>query len=94
MALVETPMMLNTLYRKTLGQSAPEFALVATLIVLAAGSSLGPVKDAIENQSKLSAQSISSDGLEVSGTECLRVGGGGVGQSQGHAGQCLGGGAE
>jgi hypothetical protein len=72
------------------GQSAPEFALVAALIVLAAGSSLGPVKEAIENQGKLSAQSISSDGLEVSGTECLRVGGGGASQS--NAGQCLGGG--
>jgi len=59
-------------HKALLGQSAPEFALVAALIVLAAGSSIGPVKEAIENQGKLSAQSISSDGLEVSGTECLR----------------------
>lgn len=69
------------------GQSAPEFALVAALIVLAAGSSIGPVKEAIENQGKLSAQSISSDGLEVSGSECLRVGGGRNGNS---GNQCFG----
>ncbi|MDH4379207.1 MAG: hypothetical protein QE263_04815 [Vampirovibrionales bacterium] len=63
-------------WRKALfGQSAPEFALVAALIVLAAGSSIGPVKEAIEKQSIASAKTISVDAFETTGSECLVVGG-------------------
>ena len=54
------------------GQAIVELTLVAVLVILAVASSLAPVKDVIENQSRIAAKSVSADGLEVSGTTFLR----------------------
>ncbi|MFN8615349.1 MAG: hypothetical protein U0003_05515 [Vampirovibrionales bacterium] len=60
------------------GQSVPEFALVAALIAIAVASSLGGVKNAIDHQAVVAAQSISADGLvETSAGECRTSGNGG-----------------
>lgn len=50
------------------GQTLVEFTLIAALVAVAAATSIGPVKDAIDNQSKIAAKSMSAEGVETTAT--------------------------